>query len=221
MVFVMADLSQDRDTSAQASAGRNRRRAAPVRCWMAVLLCVQTAGLPGCDPDRPPKPASPIDLAGRPVDPLHDSDARLTVLLFTATDCPISNRYAPEIRRLYDAFAPRGVRFWLAYPEPAESAAAIRKHMQEYKYVCRAVRDPKHTLVKLAGATVTPEAAVFTPAGELIYRGRIDDTYPEYGKARSAPTTRDLENALTAALAGRPVPNPRTTAVGCFIADLP
>ncbi len=93
--------------------------------------------------------------------------------------------------------------------------------MQEYKYVCRAVRDPKHTLVKLAGATVTPEAAVFTPAGEMIYRGRIDDTVPQYGKARSAPTTRDLENALTAALAGRPVPNPRTTAVGCFIADLP
>jgi hypothetical protein len=41
------------------------------------------------------------------------------VLVFVRTDCPISNRYAPELRRLQDRFAPRGMAFWLVYPDPA------------------------------------------------------------------------------------------------------
>ena len=32
----------------------------------------------------------------------------MTVLIFISTDCPISNRYAPEIKRLHDEFAPKG-----------------------------------------------------------------------------------------------------------------
>ena len=31
-----------------------------------------------------------------------------TVFVFTSTDCPIANRYAPELRRIHDRFAPRG-----------------------------------------------------------------------------------------------------------------
>src|SRR5512134_2888472 len=46
----------------------------------------------------------PFDLEGRAVSPLDD-DVAATVLLFTRTDCPISNRYAPEVRRLHDRFA--------------------------------------------------------------------------------------------------------------------
>ena len=40
------------------------------------------------------------------------------VLLFIRTDCPISNRYAPDLERLYERFAPQGVEFRLVYPEP-------------------------------------------------------------------------------------------------------
>jgi hypothetical protein len=61
---------------------------------------------------------------------------------------------------------------------------------------------------------------VITPGG-LAYRGRIDDLYPELGKKRAAPTKRDLREALAAVLAGKPVPVPRTEAVGCSIPDLP
>jgi hypothetical protein len=67
---------------------------------------------------------------------------------------------------------------------------------------------------------VTPEAAVYTPDHRLVYRGRIDDWYVDFGKPRAAPTTHDLEDALEAVLGGRPVADARTTAVGCFIGDL-
>lgn len=32
------------------------------------------------------------------------------------------------------------------------------------------------------------KAAVLSPSGELLYRGRIDDRYFDYGKQRSQPT---------------------------------
>ena len=44
----------------------------------------------------------------------------ITVLIFVSTDCPVSNRYAPEITRLLEEFSPRGVRFQLVYPNPLE-----------------------------------------------------------------------------------------------------
>jgi hypothetical protein len=142
------------------------------------------------------------------------------VLTFVRTDCPISNRYAPTIRELGRKFSPRGVDFYLVYPNPHSTADEIRKHLQEFDWGVTALRDPDHVLVSRARATITPEAAVFSQSGELVYHGRIDDQYVDFNKKRPAPTKHDLQNAITATLAGTPVPVPATEAVGCFIADL-
>ena len=144
----------------------------------------------------------------------------MTVLIFISADCPISNRYAPEITRLHDEFAARGVRFRLVYPNPLDTAAAIRAHLKEYGYPDIAEPDRDHVLVRKAGVTITPEAAVFDSHGRLVYRGRIDDRFVELGRERPAATRRDLREALTALLAGRQIKPARTQAVGCFIADM-
>jgi hypothetical protein len=155
------------------------------------------------------------------VDPLiAPPGAKATVFIFTSTDCPISNRYAPEVRRIVTAFATNGVVFRLVYPNPAEQPAAIREHMTAFGYAgaIDALRDPEHALVKHVNATVTPEAVVVVDR-RVLYRGRIDDRYVELGLERPSPTTHDLADALTAVLAGRAVPHASTQAVGCFIAD--
>jgi hypothetical protein len=160
-------------------------------------------------------------LAGASVDPLQaPAGTKAIVFLFTSTDCPISNRYAPEVRRLAETYGSKGVVFRLVYPNPAETPAAIREHMSAFQYAGAAegLRDPSHALVKLAGATVTPEAAIYA-GGNLMYRGRIDNRYVELGIERPAATQRDLADALAAVLAGKPVAAPTTPAVGCFIAD--
>lgn len=159
-------------------------------------------------------------LDGREID-LFDRavPARATVLLFTATDCPISNRYAPEVTRLRERFAPSGVRFVLVYANPSDQPDAIRTHLARFGYTMDAVRDPEHELVTFAHATVSPEAAVFDRTGREVYRGRIDDRFANVGVDRQTPTRRDLEDALGAVLDGRPVPTPVTKAVGCFLAD--
>jgi hypothetical protein len=142
------------------------------------------------------------------------------VFLFTSTDCPISNRFAPEVRRIATAFAPQGVLLRLVYVNPAEDATAIREHMAAFAYAgaTDAIRDPKHSLARFVGATITPEAVVYA-GGRVAYRGRIDDRYVDLGLERPAATTHDLADALAAVLAGKPVPHPTTQAVGCFIAD--
>ena len=142
------------------------------------------------------------------------------VFLFTSTDCPISNRYAPEIRRIASTFGPQGVLFRLIYPDPADRGPAIRDHMAAFAYsgAAQAYRDPSHALVKFVGATVTPEVAVVA-SGHVLYRGRIDDRNVDLGLERPAPTRRDLADALTAVLAGKPVVPATTQAVGCYIAD--
>lgn len=184
----------------------------------------------GCDATRsgstgPSRPAAIssaglIDLEGRPVELWRDPPLEATVIIFTRGDCPISNRYAPEVGRLYERFHPRGVAFYLVYVHPDESAETIRRHKDEYGYACPAVRDPEHQFVRRVGAAVTPEAAVFDASGQLRYRGRIDDLYLDFGKARQAAASHDLADAIEATLAGRAIAEPRTKAVGCYISDL-
>jgi hypothetical protein len=160
------------------------------------------------------------DLNGRRVDPFEAAPGtNAIVFIFTSAECPISNRYAPDVQRLHRRFAPEGVQFWLVYPNPADSPDIITRHVRNFSYPMRALRDPQHELVKLVGATVTPEAAIYHPTGRMIYRGRIDDRNVSLGVERPAPMRKDLEEALSDTLAGKAVSGRVTQAVGCFIAD--
>jgi hypothetical protein len=161
-----------------------------------------------------------VDLNGAPVDIWSDGQDRIRVVVFTRSDCPISNRYAPDVRKLYDEFHPRGVDIYLIYVDPQETPETIRAHLHEFSYPCPALRDPDHTLVAFTQATVTPEAVVFAQDREIAYRGRISDLYAELGKARSAATKHDLRDAIAATLDGWPVAERVTKAIGCYIADL-
>ncbi len=162
-----------------------------------------------------------LDLAGAPAHPFPMGNVKATVLLFVSTDCPIANRYAPEIRRLQELYAPKQIRFWLVYADPETSAEAIRGHLAEYHLPATALRDPQHVLVKMARARVTPEAAVFISPERLVYHGRIDNRYVDFGKMRPAPTIHDLQEVLEAVLAGQSAPRATAPAVGCYLSDQP
>ena len=164
--------------------------------------------------------AAPVDLDGSEfrLDTLRESP--IVMLVFVRSDCPISNRYAPELRRIQARFAKQGLSSWLIYPDADETTSSIRRHLHEYELPFAALRDPNHDLVRATGVTVTPEAAVFA-AGELVYRGRIDDLYSAPGQRREHPTTRDLEMAIEAVIAHQPIRAARTQAFGCFIPSPP
>ena len=176
-----------------------------------------------CGDKAAPSGLSLPDLEGKSVRPLAETGVKAVIFIFARSDCPISNRYAPEIRRLSLSFKPENVRFWLVYPGANEPVKSIRQHIREYDYGCEALRDPRHELVKLTGASVTPEAAVFISQRtgvKMIYRGRIDDQYAAAGKHRPGPTVHDLEDALNAIVKGSTLKFKTTVATGCYISDL-
>jgi hypothetical protein len=159
------------------------------------------------------------NLDGALTDPFKTSSTRITVLLFVRTDCPIANRYAPEMQRLGREYRGKA-NFWLVYPDKSESASRIREHLEQFQYAMPALRDVRHSLVARAQATITPEAAVFDNSGKLTYHGRIDNWYEEFGRSRPAATTHELEAAIRDALNGRVTAPAHVNAVGCYISDL-
>ena len=160
------------------------------------------------------------DLNGHPVERMAPPGTRVVVLFFAASDCPIANRYLPEIERLDREFAPQGAHFWWVYPNPEDTAAVVRSHDAQFHLQGDAVLDTDQRLTRMAHVTVTPEAAVFvaTASGlRKVYSGRIDNRYLALGQERPAATRHDLEIAVRAALENNPVPQPRGPAVGCSI----
>lgn len=157
-----------------------------------------------------------FSLSGAPVDPMGKGGT--VVLIFMRTDCPVSNRYAPTIKALSQQYSGKA-QFFLVYPDGSETPANIERHLQEFSFHLPPLRDPKHDLVKLSKVEITPEAAVFNGKRELIYHGRIDNWYEDFGRARPEPTTHELNDAIRAAVNGSPAPA-SIGGVGCYIADL-
>ena len=142
--------------------------------------------------------------------------ANTVVLIFVRTDCPISNRYAPELKRLAEKYKSEKVKFFLVYSGTEQSTELIKKHQSEFALPMEALRDPQLKFAKELGVSVTPEAVVWQQ-GKLIYRGRIDNRFVAFGKMRPAPTSHDLENILAAVSQGKTVTKKITKAIGCFI----
>ena len=196
------------------------RQSAGVFIFLTSLLCILASG----PADGKMEPAGgPVDLIGKPVNPLARVGNGAVVLIFVTVDCPISNRYAPLINSLAARYAAKDIGFWLVYPDRHLTERAILKHRRDYAFNLPVLQDPGHDLVRLSEAEVTPQVAVFLPSDKemelsrRIYTGRIDDQYIALGKWRPRPTRHDLEEVLEAVTTGQPLEPTMTEAVGCAI----
>ncbi|HEV2987803.1 MAG TPA: redoxin family protein [Candidatus Angelobacter sp.] len=146
---------------------------------------------------------------------------RAVVLLFVTTDCPLSNGYVPEFNRLQRAYGPKGITFYAVQGDATIASEEVRRHVKEFGYSFPYLIDPQESLASYTGATTTPEAAVLSPGGELLYMGRIDNRLEDYGKHRVQVTEFDLRDALEAVVNGKAVSRPRTKPFGCAIIRTP
>jgi hypothetical protein len=182
--------------------------------WSLVAFCVTAGAVSG------QAQVSAVDVGGKTVALYKPGSTRAVVLLFIASDCPISNRELPEMKRVQQRYAKHGVEFWFVYPNVTESTAAIRAHLAAFTVGDDALIDPHGQLAGRAGVRSTPEAAVLVPSGnELrrVYAGRIDDRYVRIGEERPQASRHDLEDAVAAVLAGQTPKPPGGPAVGCGI----
>ena len=149
------------------------------------------------------------------------SNARAIVLYFVTTDCPVANSYVPEMNRIHDTYASRGVEFFAVQSDVTIPEGDVSRYARDFHYGFPLLLDPRQALVRLANATITPQAAVLSREGHVLYLGRIDDRVADFGKQRFQATEQDLREALDAVLAGKPVPHPFTKSIGCAINRVP
>jgi hypothetical protein len=163
-------------------------------------------------------PLTVRDIEGHRWTPLTPARGETNLVVFVSADCPISNRYAPEIGRIVREYASHGVHAWLVYTDPTVGTSGVKTNLAEFyaDTPIPAIVDTGFVLTAAVGVIVTPEAAIYTSTGR-VYRGRIDDQNPSLGQVRREPTRRDLRLSLDAVLTDRPVPHADVPAVGCFI----
>src|SRR4029077_18443544 len=66
---------------------------------------------------------------------------KATALVFILPDCPICNSYIPELNRLHEEFAPRGVSVLLVHADADMTADKAASHASEYNIQCPIVLD--------------------------------------------------------------------------------
>jgi thiol-disulfide isomerase/thioredoxin len=139
------------------------------------------------------------------------------VLFFAAPECPLSNGYVPEMNRIQEAYVKRGVLTFAVQADIGMSPDTAASYARDYYYEFPMLLDVEQRLVRLAGATVTPQAAVLSGEGKLLYLGRVDNRVEDFGQRRTQITSTDLRDALDAVLAGQSVAHPVTKSIGCAI----
>jgi thiol-disulfide isomerase/thioredoxin len=158
-----------------------------------------------------------VDTAGGKHPAAEWASKKAVVLFFSSTDCPLANAYVPEMNRMQQAYASRGVAFYAVQGDATIAAPEVIRHAREFSFTFPYLFDPDEALATYTGAIAVPSVAVLSPRGDLLYLGRIDNRQEDFGKQRPQATVFDLRDALDAVLSGKPVPHPRTKALGCSI----
>ena len=183
------------------------------------LIAISSVLLSGSSQKKTDSPLTYKTLEGDEITPLKSENAKPAVVIFITTDCAIANGYVPELNRIVAEYLKKDVKVTLVHVDPDLTLADAKTHTKEYALKADIVLDPAQKLVAATGATITPEAVVYSATGKRIYRGRINDQYSDLGDRRNSVNDHTLRNVIDAALAGKPVVEANVPAVGCFIPE--
>jgi peroxiredoxin len=134
------------------------------------------------------------------------------VVMFIATQCPVSNAYNARMVNLFDLYSPKGIVFLAINSNKQESIEEIAEHSAKHGFQFPVLKDWKNVIADKFDAQVTPETYLIDSTGVLRYHGRIDDE-----RVLSKVTRHDLRDALDAYLEGKPILRRDTKAFGCTI----
>jgi len=135
-----------------------------------------------------------------------------TVLIFIATQCPVSNGYNERMEKLAQDFKARGINVIGINANSTESVADVKDHAAKNNLTFTILKDNGNKVADLLGATRTPEAYFLDASNKLLYHGRIDNS-----RDITQVNSSELRDALEATLAGKPVAKATANAFGCSI----
>ena len=140
------------------------------------------------------------------------------VFVFLSTECPVAQRYAMRLKRMHVEYKGKGVTIVGVYPNENDSVEDVKAYLLKAEYTFPIIKDIDGSLARHFGATMTPQAHLVDTSGVLRFRGPIDDN-----RYVTRVKHEYLKEAISAVLAGKPVPVKETPAFGCTIhfPDLP
>ncbi len=171
-----------------------------------------TAAAPPAEVGKPAPPFTLKDVEGKEYSLDDFLSSKYTVVMFIATQCPISNDYNERMAALYNDYFPKQVAFVGINSNKQEDVEEIKEHAAKNGFKFPVLKDWNNVVADAYGAQVTPEVFVLDGKATVLYHGRIDDS-----RNPSKITTHDLREALDALLAGKAVARTETKAFGCTI----
>jgi hypothetical protein len=149
----------------------------------------------------------------------HQGGDSLTIYVFLSEECMISQFYTLELSRLYDAYHENRVGFIGYFPNESSNKEKIETFASSYQLDFPLLQDHTKVWTRKFGIKVTPEVAVWDHrTDQLLYRGRIDDSYVRVGKRKLHTQHRDLQDAIDGwNLRQSPGTTVYTQAIGCLI----
>ncbi|MCF8253318.1 MAG: redoxin family protein [Bacteroidia bacterium] len=158
------------------------------------------------------------DLSGKNITINLSNAKKGNVVLFLSPECPLCQSYSLTIQQIEKEYKSKGFNFYAIIPGTDFTKEDVIEFRN--KYGLKNIPfyfDPKLDWVKFAKASITPEVAVYTPKGEKVYLGRIDNWAYELARKRSVITQHDLLDVLNKLDQNKLVKPYQTKAVGCFI----
>jgi peroxiredoxin len=153
---------------------------------------------------------------GRRVTSRDFRDRRAVVLVFLATDCPLSNLILPRLNAMADAYRSRGVTFLGVNSNAEDSGQKVAEHARSHGLRFPVLIDERHAVADQFAVQRTCEILLIDRVAGLRYQGALDDQYGR-GTRKDAPIRAYLAEALDALLRGDAVTVSRTEAFGCLI----
>lgn len=138
------------------------------------------------------------------------------LLFFADLACPCVQAYNDRMKALHDKYAPDGLRIAYVFSQPGEKDQDIRELAANANYRWPCVRDRDQKLFATLNAKCTTEVFLLDKEGKLRYHGHVDESTFEAGAVKHP----DLENAIQALIANKPVPVQETSAYACTIDKL-
>jgi peroxiredoxin len=149
---------------------------------------------------------------------------KYVVLEWHNQGCPYTRKHyeSGNMQALQKEWTAKGVA-WFTVISSAPGEQGYVTDAEENAYVDRMHADPTAVLMdsngklaKLYDAKTTPEMYVIDPTGKLIYEGAIDNRpTPDVDDIRGADNY--VSDALTEAMAGKPVATAYTRPYGCSV----
>ena len=149
---------------------------------------------------------------------------KYVVLEWHNQGCPYTRKHyvSGNMQALQKEWTAKGV-VWFTVISSAPGKQGYQTPSEENAYLAQVhavptavLLDPEGKLGRLYSAKTTPQMIVIDPAGKVIYDGAIDSKpTPEVDDIKSADNY--VSDALTAAMAGKPVANAFTRPYGCSV----